>query len=108
MQHNYVAQRMKPQQVVSSENLYNEMEQIKKLAGDIDLDEIQRLNPAAYKNYMSNLQKQNENLRKMDDYADHISRERDKVNREQRNMGTVNQLNQLNVCSLLYHMNLIL
>ena len=73
------------------------MEQIKKLASDIDLDEVQKLNPSAYNNYMSNLQKQNENIRKMDEYADFVNRERDRINREQLNMANVNNLNQLNV-----------
>lgn len=81
----------------TTENLYKEMEQIKKLAGDIDLDEVQRLNPNAYNNYMANLQKQNENIRKMDEYADFVNRERDRINREQLNMNNVNVLNQLNV-----------
>ncbi len=73
------------------------MEQIKKLASDVDLDEVQRLNPNAYNNYMSNLQKQNENIQKMDEYAEFVNRERDRINREQLNMANVNNLNQLNV-----------
>ena len=73
------------------------MDQIKKLAGDVDLDEVQRVNPTAYKNYMANLEKQNENLRKMDDHAQYIERERDKREQAQLNMANVNQLNQLNV-----------
>jgi len=58
---------------------------------------MSKANPVAYKSYMNNIEKLNDNLNKVDAYTNEIQRAKEKLYQDQRNVENLNNLNRLNV-----------
>jgi len=93
MQHNYVYES--PRKLPKEQEYLQKIDRIRN--NSIDLQSLAISNPTAYNNYVSNLEKMNENNDKMEKYANYIREQKERLAKKQADLNSINQLNGLNV-----------